>query len=234
MKYAFLFIIFAVVVYCSEKETIFHLIKSTNGFIFNQMRDFKKNFHPEIQQVIENTIKEYEYRYLSSKEKFVDYLWDKFSEIKSKYGEINNHEAEFNSEVMDLLKDFMNFYDNLEKVDKMSVEQIIEAQDEFTKKTIRSMIDKSHIFDDKKYNNLYNIIEQLPLNLINNKNSTLLPKIKIKVQFKEFLKTIIDQHNIHDLNHNLTKEIKNKKIEKIKNDLSKEQKKHFQVLFRSI
>ena len=120
MKF-FYFLIFLINVYFTNsdnKDSIFYIIKSTNGHIFTQMRNFKNNFHSDIQKKIEKVIKEYEYRYLSNKEEFVEFLWNKFNYLKNYENDINNIDDEYSENVIQFLKKFIKFYNNLKKKKK--------------------------------------------------------------------------------------------------------------------
>ena len=100
-----------------NNDTLFEAIERTNGFIFNQLRLIKNSFPLDFQNVLEKEIKEYEYRYLSNKTEFVDYLFLMFNEYQERKElqdeQFRIDENDIKREVYDFLTQFLVLYDEL-------------------------------------------------------------------------------------------------------------------------
>lgn len=203
----------------SQKDSIFQIIKSTNGHIFSQMRGMKNNFHPEIQDAFEKSIKEYEYRYLSNPRDFVDFIWDKFEHLKNfeQNKKINLNEI-YQQDIYDFLKEFLSFYNSLDKIEKEHVDNLIEKQDGFTKDLLKSAREHSFILDDNIFGHVSNLVESLPIFFFKSGNITdhkTIPSKKINDDFKNFIEMLYKEYDLHEIRNQKSYSDKNKKAEEI-------------------
>jgi hypothetical protein len=215
----------------NRTDSIFNIFKETNGYIFSQMRAMKKHFHPEIQKHFEKSIKKYEYLYLTNKEDFVDFILDKFQELKylEDNGHMQNTELEMKKEIFDFLGNFVKFYYSLNSFEKKEVDYIIEEHDTFSKDVIKFGINNPILFEEEIFSNLETLIESLPLFLLNQKksNAGYKPKSKLNSDFKNFLINLNDEYKI-DAVHNLTSYgEKNRHIDNILKNLKPKHKEGF-------
>ena len=196
-----------------NNDTLFEAIERTNGFIFNQLRLIKNSFPLDFQNVLEKEIKEYEYRYLSNKTEFVDYLFLMFNEYQERKElqdeQFRIDENDIKREVYDFLTQFLVLYDELsEKEQKTLISNYI--QDNFTKEILKFGFENEFLFRDKG-NGIEDIIENIP-NFLLKKNITSFDNIKeqlhsnnnktkVNQKFNSFLTNISNHFNstiLHD------------------------------------
>lgn len=222
-----------------NNDTLFEAIERTNGFIFNQLRYIKNSFPSNVQNVLEKEIKEYEYRYLSNKTEFVDYLFLMFNEyqerkeIKDEQFRIDDNDIK--REVYDFISQFLNLFEQLtsEEQNELINNHI---HDNFTKEIIKFGFENEFLFRDTK-NSIEDIIENIP-NLLLKKNITSFDnikehlntnnKIKVNQQFNSFLNNISNHFGgniLHDSSIPLYQ--KEEYIRQKTNQLSEEDKHQF-------
>jgi hypothetical protein len=163
-------------------ESIYEIIRSTNGNIFAHMRNVKQDFPPDIQHLFEKTIKNYEYRYLSDKEDFISFMYDKYQEMK--YFEKNERKAvedKYKDETLGFLKEIVKIYNKCDDKEKKVFDEFVEKQDKFTRDLLELAIKHHIIFDDSKFKDLETIVHTIPEMLFTNQNLDKLKDIKGKI-----------------------------------------------------
>lgn len=193
-------------------ESIYDIIRSTNGNIFTHMRNVKQDFHPDIQHLFEKTIKNYEYRYLSDKEDFVSFMYDKYQEMN--YFEKNERKAieeKYKEETLEFLREIVKIYNNCDDNEKKIFYEFVEKQDKFTKDLLNLAVKNHIIFDDSKFKDLETIVNTIPEMLLTNQNLDKLKHIKGKIN--------INGEEIKPKKKPKENNSKIKSMEKLKNNL---------------
>lgn len=228
-----------------QGHNIFEIIKSTNGNIFSQMRNMKQHFNKDIQMHFEKTIKQYESLYLSDKQKFVDFILDKYLELKQleevpeEFKDDMSHPhyelEEIKHEVMENLKDFMTHYKSLSSEHRLKVDEMISEEDPYTQQMIRQAKEHHIIFDDEVFGGVDSIIESLPKFLLHGNNHSLTHNStespiksnstrKINADFKSFLDKLKGEYNLHELHQEKNVHLRKKKIEQITKSIQSKHK----------
>ena len=104
----------------SEKsDLIFDVIEKSKGFIFNELRNIKSQFPSYTHPKLEKEIKEYEFRYLSNKTEFIDYLFSKFDEYEERKKlddeDFRINDNDMQREIFFFLKKFLLFFIKISK-----------------------------------------------------------------------------------------------------------------------
>jgi hypothetical protein len=228
-----------------QGHNIFEIIKSTNGNIFSQMRNMKKQFNKDIQVHYEKTIKEYESLYLSDKQKFVDFILDKYLELKQieevpeefkdDLSHPHNQLEEIKHEVMENLKEFITHYKSLSSEDRIKVDELILKEDPYTQQMIQQAKEHHIIFDDEVFGGVDSIIESLPKFLLHGNNHSLSHNStespiknnstqRLNPDFKSFLDKIKQDYNLHELHNEKNIHTRKKKIEQLTKSMESKHK----------
>lgn len=169
----------------SLHDSIYDIIRSTNGNIFTHMRNVKQNFHTDIQHIFEKTIKDYEYRYISDKDEFVKFMYDRYQDLV--YFEQNEKEevkSKYKDMAFDFFKQIVAIYNKLNESEKKEFKKFVESQDKFTKDLIDFAIKHHLVFDDSKFKDVGSIIETLREAMFANQNLNKIKEVKGKINIK--------------------------------------------------
>lgn len=200
----------------SEKsDLIFDVIEKSKGFIFNELRNIKSQFPSYTHPKLEKEIKEYEFRYLSNKTEFIDYLFSKFDEYEERKKlddeDFRINDNDMQREIFFFLKKFLPFF---MKIPKREQNLFLKSNitDKFTKDIIKFGLEYQFLFFNNEQDNtlnsssqIENIIENLP-NFLLKKNVSLdnlssfseyePSNIKINQKFNNFLQNLTSKFNM--------------------------------------
>lgn len=198
-----------------KSDLIFDVIEKSKGFIFNELRNIKSQFPSHTHSKLEKEIKEYEFRYLSNKTEFIDYLFLKFDEYEERKKlddeEFRINDNDMQREIFFFLSKFLPYFI---KIPKREQNLFLKSNitDIFTKDIIKFGLEYQFLFLNNEQNNsinsslqIENIIENLP-NFLLKKNVSLdnlssfsdyePSSIKINQKFNIFLQNLTSKFNM--------------------------------------
>ena len=173
----------------TDYQKVLNTINEHKSYIFNQARKMKKPYPIEIQDQLEKSIKEYEYRMLSRDEKFGEYIFNKYETLKDliKVNKEKNKKNAFNFSNekneendsnkffnIDQLIDSQEFLPYLEKISdylflykyherRAFIIQILKTyrNEPFYYDIVKKIFQKAYIFHNKHFNSISKIIESM-------------------------------------------------------------------------
>ena len=209
-------------------ESLFENIHLTKGYIFTQYRQIKTVFPEYLHKELEQHIKEYEYRYLSNKDEFIDYIFLMYDEYKSRQNltdvlfRIN--ENDFKEHVYTFLKEFIPLYKQLPRYEKETIDKfILEHNDNVFLKEVIQFGEKYYFMFDTQVNNnntaegIRDIIENIPRFLNKERNT-----VKINNEFDELIINISNVINSNINSEHINNEFMSldKKVDYLSNEIS--------------
>ena len=218
MKFSVCFL-FIFLISTAHTSSLYETINMHKSYIFKTLRNMKQGMPPKVIKILDKTIRDLETKYIISKQGFMDMLFNLYEEHK-------NFDKDMGIKVLrmestNILSQFLDVYYKLNKTEQINIDSIIDSHDDFTKESIRHILNKTNLIIND-HNHLGQLIEAIPEKVVSNEKT--LNKIKINKNFENFLNKISEEHKFDEIKNEIDNDKKNKLIDDVINKIKQDKK----------
>lgn len=215
----------------TDINSIFNTIKQTRGYIFEQLRNAKAIFPADLHSFFENSIKEYEYRYLSNDNEFKDYVTTMYESLKNaeESGYFNKHKNELELLIAEISK-MLYSIENVSQRES-TVNDILgkHGKHTFYRSVLLKLFESAYSSNHDHFDGIDKILEFMTMLLSSGKtyskdydsdpytnhtrnythddsihHKNIPDSFRVDDEFKEYIQTLHDKYKFSDVKRNLT------------------------------